>query len=247
MVRFINFKVREQDIKRITANLFEWGSPKPFAYYSVVNQMFYWELFGTPQRADIEIEIKSLDDLDKVLTKKGETHGTEEKSGEEKANEKKGIYDEPKWRWDCNFKLDFDIVSTNLTNAELCKKHGINQSRISNRKASLVSRGHLKPSAKAIAKAITQPTNTQEVKTKELVEVLGNVIASFSKEVDKPKVGDFTNNKGVNKEIARNKMAKYIVDSNVEGLVPTLPYIHANIEKKILATRFLFLMIQLQA
>ena len=134
-----------------------------------------------------------------------------------------------------NFKLDFDIVSTNLTNAELCKNHGINQSRISNRKASLVSRGHLKPSAKAIAKAITQPTNTQEVKTKELVEVLGNVIASFSKEVDKPKVGDFTNNKGVNKEIARNKMAKYIVDSNVEGLVPTLPYIHANIEKKILA------------
>lgn len=67
MVRFINFKVREQDIKRITANLFEWGSPKPFAYYSVVNQMFYWELFGTSQRTAIQIEIKSLDDLDKVL------------------------------------------------------------------------------------------------------------------------------------------------------------------------------------
>jgi len=27
---------------------------------------------------------------------------------EEKANEKKEIYDEPKWSWDCGFKLDFD-------------------------------------------------------------------------------------------------------------------------------------------
>ena len=67
MVRFINFKVREQDIKRITANLFEWDSPKPFAYYSVVNQMFYWELFGGLQRTAVQVVIKSLDDLDKVL------------------------------------------------------------------------------------------------------------------------------------------------------------------------------------
>ena len=27
---------------------------------------------------------------------------------QEKANEKKEIFDEPKWSWDCNFKLDFD-------------------------------------------------------------------------------------------------------------------------------------------
>lgn len=27
---------------------------------------------------------------------------------QEQANEKKGIFDEPKWEWDCNFKLDFD-------------------------------------------------------------------------------------------------------------------------------------------
>ncbi len=27
---------------------------------------------------------------------------------QEKANEKKEIFDEPKWQWDCNFKLDFD-------------------------------------------------------------------------------------------------------------------------------------------
>lgn len=67
MVKFINFKVREQDIKRITANLFETDSPKPFAYYSVVNQKFYWELFRGIQRTDIQVEIKSLDDLDKVL------------------------------------------------------------------------------------------------------------------------------------------------------------------------------------
>lgn len=26
----------------------------------------------------------------------------------EKANEKKEIFDEPKWSWDCNSKLDFD-------------------------------------------------------------------------------------------------------------------------------------------
>ena len=30
------------------------------------------------------------------------------KEWQEKANEKKDIYDEPKWSWDCNFKLDFD-------------------------------------------------------------------------------------------------------------------------------------------
>lgn len=67
MVRFINFKVRDQDIKRITANMFGSDSPKPFAYYSVVNQKFYWELFGELPRTDIQIVIKSLDDLDKVL------------------------------------------------------------------------------------------------------------------------------------------------------------------------------------
>ena len=67
MVRFINFKVREQDIKRITANLFEWDSPKPFAYYSVDSQKFYWELFGGTRRTTIQVEIKSLDDLDRVV------------------------------------------------------------------------------------------------------------------------------------------------------------------------------------
>jgi hypothetical protein len=30
------------------------------------------------------------------------------KAWEEQANERKEIYDEPKWRFDCNFKLDFD-------------------------------------------------------------------------------------------------------------------------------------------
>lgn len=30
------------------------------------------------------------------------------KAWEEKANIKKEIYDEPKWGWDCNFKLNFD-------------------------------------------------------------------------------------------------------------------------------------------
>ena len=27
---------------------------------------------------------------------------------EANANEKKGIHNEPKWKWDCGFKLDFD-------------------------------------------------------------------------------------------------------------------------------------------
>lgn len=67
MVRFINFKVRDQDIKRITANMFGSDSPKPFAYYSVDNQKFYWEPFSGLQRTAIQVVIKSLDDLDKVL------------------------------------------------------------------------------------------------------------------------------------------------------------------------------------
>ena len=67
MVRFINFKVREQDIKRITANLFGSDSPKPFACYYVDNQKFYWELFSGLQRTVFQVVIKSLDDLDKVL------------------------------------------------------------------------------------------------------------------------------------------------------------------------------------
>lgn len=45
----------------------------------------------------------------------------------------------------------------------------------------------------------------------------------------------YNENNGVNKEVARNKMAKYIVDSNVEGTIPTLPYKYGTIEKKILA------------
>ena len=67
MVRFINFKVREQDIKRITANLFGSDSPKPFAYYSVDSQKFYWELLVGPRRTTTQVEIKSLDDLDRVV------------------------------------------------------------------------------------------------------------------------------------------------------------------------------------
>ena len=30
------------------------------------------------------------------------------KAWQENANEKKEIHDEPKWEWDCGFKLDFD-------------------------------------------------------------------------------------------------------------------------------------------
>lgn len=32
----------------------------------------------------------------------------EAEAWEEKANAKKQIFNEPKWKWDCNFKLDFD-------------------------------------------------------------------------------------------------------------------------------------------
>ena len=44
----------------------------------------------------------------------------------------------------------------------------------------------------------------------------------------------YTNVSGENKEIARNKMVKYIVDSDVIGLIPSLPHIACTIEKKIL-------------
>ena len=44
----------------------------------------------------------------------------------------------------------------------------------------------------------------------------------------------YTNSEGLNKELARLKMAKYILDSKSVGLVLTLPHIKWSIEKKIL-------------
>jgi len=44
----------------------------------------------------------------------------------------------------------------------------------------------------------------------------------------------YTNSDGLNKEIARCKMAKYIIDSDVLGIIPSLPHIACTIEKKIL-------------
>ena len=172
-----------------------------------------------------------------------------------------------------NFKLDFDIVSTNFTNSELCIKYGVNQSKISGRKASLVTRGHLAKSCNKPS-SISVSTNTKGYK-RITVEVKNEVIRLFNEQtlnkdiakrlnISKKTVGriksamknscmttpkkvvtktvntnvsvnPYNNVKGVNKEIARNKMAKYIVDSNVEGTIPTLCHIDATIEKKILA------------
>lgn len=53
------------------------------------------------------------------------------------------------------------------------------------------------------------------------------------KSIPKPS-NTYSNVNGVNKEIARNKMAKYIVDSDVIGVIPTLSHIACTIEKKIL-------------
>ena len=53
------------------------------------------------------------------------------------------------------------------------------------------------------------------------------------KKVKKSK-NTYTNADGVNKEVARNKMSKYIVDADVIGVIPTLPHIACTIEKKIL-------------
>jgi hypothetical protein len=91
---------------------------------------------------------------------------------------------------------------------------------------------------------ITKGKNTTKkvVETKpNFVKTLSTFANEFAKTVEepiveiKPTTNSYNNVKGVNKEIARNKMAKYIVDSNVEGLVPTLCHIDAIIEKKILA------------
>lgn len=70
---------------------------------------------------------------------------------------------------------------------------------------------------------VTSKTTIEEPTKKEVVEV-----------TTKNTQNSYNNVNGVKKEIARNKMAKYIIDSNVEGLVPTLCHIDALIEKKIL-------------
>lgn len=200
-----------------------------------------------------------------------------------------------------NFKLDTDIVSTKFTNVELCNKHGVDQNKISGRKASLVTRGHLaKRSTKVkstITKAPTKSYNQSDIlpfKTnlklrnevitllssglliknvvnklnvsqssvtrtrkylvsigqikkgkgdnlintpKEVVETLGNVVASFSKEIEKPKNANPYNDNGLNKELARNKMSNYIVNSDTVGTILSLPFSSCKIEKKILLER----------
>jgi len=132
-----------------------------------------------------------------------------------------------------NFKLDSDIVSTNFTNAELCKKYGINQSRISNRKASLVTRGHLNASAKAVAK--TLPTTSLVLTPCGLIGEV--VVPKIVKEVSKPKNTNPYNDNGLNKEVARNKMSNYIVNSDTVGTILSLPFSTCKIEKKILLER----------
>jgi len=50
----------------------------------------------------------------------------------------------------------------------------------------------------------------------------------------KASTNSYNNADGLNKEIARNKMTKYIVDADIEGTVLSLPYHTCAIEKKIL-------------
>jgi transposase len=65
--------------------------------------------------------------------------------------------------------------------------------------------------------------NAKKVTTKKATTKKGNA-----------KQGVYTNADGLNKEIARNKMAKYIVDADKSGVVLSLPYSTCAIEKKIL-------------
>ena len=109
-----------------------------------------------------------------------------------------------------NFDLDLSIVKhlkgdIIYSTVELTKKLGISSSTLAGRKLSLSNRGHIRPNVKYV------PKNPH-----------------------KPKKDGYTNADGENKEIARNKMAKYIVDSGVIGLIPTLPHIKCIIEQKIL-------------
>ena len=51
---------------------------------------------------------KVTSNLHPICLKIMELNWDNAKAWEEKANEEKEIYNQPKWRWDCNFKLDFD-------------------------------------------------------------------------------------------------------------------------------------------
>lgn len=145
-------------------------------------------------------------------------------------------------------------------NDTFCKKNNITSSKLGGRVVSLISRGHLERS-KSITTIKTLKNGTSRkdsrittniklniikafkngVKNNVIVSEFGVSLASVSrlKSIFKHNTNDkndnsYTNDKGVNKEVARNKMAKYFIDSNINGNILTLPYLTAKIERKIL-------------
>lgn len=104
-------------------------------------------------------------------------------------------------------KILLGVLSGKLNTEELATKLGISTRKLAGRKTSLVRRGHL------------------EKKT----------VYKSSKYKKKTKENPFTNHDGPQKEIARTKIAKYIINSGVVGTIPTLPFSDCLIEKKIIA------------
>lgn len=160
-----------------------------------------------------------------------------------------------------NFKIDKQIVIYRRKygilkdNKDFITKLGINSNQFAGRLVSLGKRGYIEVKKTNLnPKTISHNTTKKDVKYKIMVDIYNKmpykvVIEKYGVSnatvgrikrlmIDinfKPKSNNtYSNVNGVNKEIARNKMAKYIIDSDVIGVIPTLSHIACTIEKKIL-------------
>jgi hypothetical protein len=144
----------------------------------------------------------------------------------------------------------FILENPKLTSKEISNKLGIKMNRVAGNRAALKRSGRLKVSdlSKISTQKRKRKLSNKDLKDlvlklgkknlhyKEIAKQSGASMATIYRWLGKSKKtkNTYTNENGIYKEMARNKMAKYIVDSDVVGLVPTLPHIACTIEKKIL-------------
>lgn len=105
----------------------------------------------------------------------------------------------------------------------LAEKYNVNIFKVSANFTTLIRKGEI-----TNEKEIKLPI---EKKLKKVVDTIDKLTSSY--EQAKKKGNTYTNHGGENKDKARNVMVKHIVDSAVEGIVPTLPNTEWEIEKRI--------------
>jgi hypothetical protein len=112
------------------------------------------------------------------------------------------------------------LANPKIDRHELAKKYNTTYYKVRANFITLISQGK-----------IESETPKKDVNLSDILKDINKVTTSYEK--SKKKGNTYTNHDGENKDKARNVMVKYIVDSAVEGIVPTLPNTEWVIEQRI--------------